>query len=82
MKPLSFFLFVLLLATFPEPLRAQRDHVVRGADERFNADILAVVAHPDDSKQFAGSWPAYSVREISPAQRIGMETGPLWWFPW
>jgi LmbE family N-acetylglucosaminyl deacetylase len=36
---------VLLLST---PLAAQTASSVKGADERFKADILVVVAHPDD----------------------------------
>lgn len=52
MKHLSFALFVLLLATSPAAIRAQENQVVRGADERYKADILVVVAHPDDEAFF------------------------------
>jgi LmbE family N-acetylglucosaminyl deacetylase len=41
----SYIIAVLLLGT---PLAAQTTSSVRGADERFKADILVVVAHPDD----------------------------------
>src|SRR5271157_166747 len=56
MKPLPFFLFLLvlliLLVTFSAPLPAQGNQVVRGADDRYKADILVVVAHPDDEGFF------------------------------
>ena len=41
----SYIIAVLFLGT---PLAAQTTSSVRGADERFKADILVVVAHPDD----------------------------------
>jgi hypothetical protein len=52
MKPHSLFLFVLLLASVPVPLAAQGNPAVHGADERYKADILVVVAHPDDEVFF------------------------------
>jgi LmbE family N-acetylglucosaminyl deacetylase len=48
MKP--FLSRVLLLAAFSVsgPLGAQSPQVIHGPDERFKADILVVLAHPDD----------------------------------
>jgi len=61
MKHLSFAVFVLLLATSPAAIRAQENQVVRSADERYKADILVVVAHPDDEAFFT----PYLVRAIN-----------------
>lgn len=61
MKFFSFALFVLLLVCVPARLAAQENHAVRGADERFKADILVVVAHPDDEAFFT----PYLVRAIN-----------------
>ena len=45
---------IVLLALFgvPGALRAQAPQSVNGADSRFKADILVVVAHPDDEAFF------------------------------
>src|SRR5271166_2027851 len=61
MKHLSFALFVLLLATFPAAIRAQENQAVRGADDRYKAEILVVVAHPDDE----GFFTPYLARAIN-----------------
>jgi len=61
MKVLSQALLVLLFVFAPARLAAQGDHAVRGADERFKADILVVVAHPDDEAFFT----PYLVRAIN-----------------
>jgi len=61
MKHLSFALFVLLLATSASAIRAQENQAVRGADERYKADILVVMAHPDDEAFFT----PYLVRAIN-----------------
>lgn len=52
MKVLSLALLALLAVSVPARLTAQGNHAVRGADERFKADILVVVAHPDDEAFF------------------------------
>ena len=41
-------LLVLSFLWIAGPILAQMPQVIRGADERFKADILVVVAHPDD----------------------------------
>jgi LmbE family N-acetylglucosaminyl deacetylase len=48
MKLITLALFVLLLVCASLRLAAQEIHALPGADERFKADILVVVAHPDD----------------------------------
>src|SRR6201998_169854 len=50
----SFLRAIVLLALFavPASLRAQTPQKVNGADGRFKADILVVVAHPDDEAFF------------------------------
>jgi len=45
---LSLVLALLFLVSFPASVRAQTPQPVRGADERMKADILVIVAHPDD----------------------------------
>jgi LmbE family N-acetylglucosaminyl deacetylase len=46
MKPIAFVVFAWLLA--PPNCAAQETHTVPAAEERYKADILLVVAHPDD----------------------------------
>ena len=46
MKPIAFVVFAWLLA--PLNCAAQETHTVPAAEERYKADILLVVAHPDD----------------------------------
>jgi len=48
MKLLFGFIYVLNALLLGANLAAQTTSSVRGADERFKADILVVVAHPDD----------------------------------
>ena len=45
-------LFVLSVICASMPLYAQTPQMVKGADERYKADILVVVAHPDDEGFF------------------------------
>jgi LmbE family N-acetylglucosaminyl deacetylase len=69
MKLLSFILLVLLLTTFPGPILAQGNQVVRGADERYKVDILVIVAHPDDEAFFT----PYLARAINDLhKRVGV----------
>ncbi len=44
---------MLAVLAVPGSLRAQTAQTVNGADERFKADILVVVAHPDDEVIFS-----------------------------
>ncbi|MGB9407692.1 MAG: PIG-L family deacetylase, partial [Terracidiphilus sp.] len=44
---------MLAVLAVPGTLRAQTAQTVNGADERFKADILVVVAHPDDEVLFS-----------------------------
>src|SRR5882762_7050443 len=48
MKLLFGSIYVLIALLLGGNLAAQTTSSVRGADERFKADILVVVAHPDD----------------------------------
>jgi LmbE family N-acetylglucosaminyl deacetylase len=48
MKYFAGFVLFLWAIVVPAGLLAQSAQVVHGADERFKADILVVVAHPDD----------------------------------
>jgi LmbE family N-acetylglucosaminyl deacetylase len=48
MKSLFASLSIVALLLLGAPLAAQTASSVKGADERFKADILVVVAHPDD----------------------------------
>jgi LmbE family N-acetylglucosaminyl deacetylase len=52
MKVYFMVLFVLSAIYISTPLDAQTPQVVKGADERYKADILVVVAHPDDEGFF------------------------------
>ena len=61
MKVLSLALLALLTVSVPTRLTAQGNRAMRGADERFKADILVVVAHPDDEAFFT----PYLVRAIN-----------------
>jgi LmbE family N-acetylglucosaminyl deacetylase len=45
---LSLGVALLFVVSFPASMLAQTPQVVRGPDERMKADILVVVAHPDD----------------------------------
>lgn len=53
-------LFVLIATGVP-PLLAQTPQVVKGRDDRYKADILVVVAHPDDE----GFFTPYMARTIN-----------------
>jgi LmbE family N-acetylglucosaminyl deacetylase len=48
MKSLFTSISIIALLMLGTPLAAQTGSTVKGADERFKADILVVVAHPDD----------------------------------
>jgi len=48
MKKLSIAIIAIFSLLLPQLLTAQNGKSVRGADDRFKADILVVVAHPDD----------------------------------
>ena len=88
MKFFSFSLLVALSVSVPARLAAQGNPPVRGADERFKADILVVVAHPDDEAFFTpylaraindmhkGVAVVFSTRGGSGANRGARERGP------
>src|SRR6202140_5659036 len=69
MKRLAVLVFVLLLA----PLRggAQEPKAVPSADARYKADILLVVAHPDDE----GAATPYLARALDEGKHIAVVYG-------
>ncbi len=69
MKPLLTYLVLLLMP--PLYLAAQEAKPLPAADERYKADILLVVAHPDDE----GAATAYLARAIDEGKRVAVVFG-------
>src|SRR6195256_2372806 len=69
MKRFLFFVLVLLLGSHQGV--AQEAKPLSAADERYKADILLVVAHPDDE----GAATAYLARAIDEGKRVAVVYG-------
>src|ERR1700704_6955842 len=69
MKRFLFFVLVLLLGSHQGV--AQEAKPLRLADERYKADILLVVAHPDDE----GAATAYLARAMDEGKRVAVVYG-------
>jgi LmbE family N-acetylglucosaminyl deacetylase len=65
----SFFFLLILMSALH--LRAQDARFLPSADERYKADILLVVAHPDDE----GAATAYLARAIDEGKRVAVAYG-------
>jgi LmbE family N-acetylglucosaminyl deacetylase len=65
------FTFVLLALLLPRVARPQEAKPLPAADERYKADILLVVAHPDDE----GAATAYLARAIDEGKRVAVVFG-------
>jgi LmbE family N-acetylglucosaminyl deacetylase len=62
---------IVLLLLFPLGTAAQEPQVVHPADERYKADILLVVAHPDDE----GAATPYLARALDEGKRVAVVFG-------
>jgi len=71
MKRLARSVFFLLAGLFPVWVMAQDPKILPQPDERYKADILLVVAHPDDE----GAATPYLARAIDEGKRVGVVYG-------
>ncbi|HVS89201.1 MAG TPA: PIG-L family deacetylase [Candidatus Acidoferrum sp.] len=71
MKRLARSIFFLLAGLLPLRVMAQDPKILPQPDERYKADILLVVAHPDDE----GAATPYLARAIDEGKRVGVVYG-------
>src|SRR5580693_1967289 len=62
---------LILLLVFALPAAAQQDRQLPQPDERYKADVLLVVAHPDDE----GAATPYLARAIDEGKRVAVAYG-------